>query len=251
MPRIILLQETPSTNDFLKRTAQSFESGTMIVAYRQTAGRGQKGNSWEAEPGKNVTFSILLKNPRIGVKEQFVLSEAVSLAIVDVLENYAEGFKVKWPNDIYYGDCKICGILIENSLGSDAIDYSIVGVGLNVNQHFFTSGAPNPISLHNITGENYELGAMNDRIGAKIEEYCTLDGSHSQIEAMHQRYLEKLYRNDGKPHQFITPQGELFDAVIHGVALDGTLTLRHVADDTLHDYRFKEVGFVINKKQFL
>lgn len=251
MPRTILLQETSSTNDFLKRTAHSFESGTMIVAYRQTAGRGQKGNSWEAEPGKNVTFSILIKNPKIGVKEQFALSEAVSLAIVDVLENYAKGFKVKWPNDIYYEDNKICGILIENSLVDYSIDYSIVGVGLNINQQFFTSGAPNPISLHNITGESYELGAMHDRIGAKVEEYCTFDGSRSQIEAMHERYLEKLYRNDGEPHQFITPQGEQFDAVIHSVALDGTLTLRHVADGTLHDYRFKEVGFVINKKQFL
>ena len=251
MPNVILLQETSSTNDFLKRTAQSFESGTMIVAYRQMAGRGQKGNSWEAEPGKNVTFSILIKPPKIGVKEQFVLSEAVSLAIVDVLDSYAKGFKVKWPNDIYYGDSKICGILIENSLGEDAIDYSIIGVGVNINQQFFTSGAPNPISLHNITGEIYDLADMNDRIGAKIEEYCTFDGSRSQIEAMHERYLDKLYRNDGKPHQFISPQGQLFEAIIENVALDGTFTLRHVDDDTLHDYRFKEVGFVINKKKFI
>ncbi|MBQ2074888.1 MAG: biotin--[Muribaculaceae bacterium] len=152
MPNIIVLQETASTNDYIKRNAQILPTGTVIIAVRQTAGRGQKGNSWEAEPGKNVTLSLLVKRPNVEVKEQFAISEAVSLAIVDELENYASGFKIKWPNDIYYGNRKIGGILIEHTLDAKGIEYTIAGVGLNINQQVFVSGAPNPVSLFQITG---------------------------------------------------------------------------------------------------
>ena len=113
MPNFILLQEVDSTNSYLKRNINLLEPWTVIEAYSQTAGRGQKGNSWEAAPGMNATFSMLISRPRVSVKEQFYISEAVSLAIVDTLEQYATGFSIKWPNDIYHGDNKICGILIE------------------------------------------------------------------------------------------------------------------------------------------
>ena len=251
MPKIILLQETSSTNDFLKRMVSTFESGTLISAYRQTAGRGQKGNTWEADPGKNVTMSLLIKKPRVGVKEQFAISEAVSLAIVDALEKYVEGIKIKWPNDIYYNDRKIGGILIEHSLADGAIDYTIAGVGVNINQQIFTSGAPNPVSLKIITGKDYDMNIINEVFGENLEKCCDLDGSQERLEKLHCQYLNRLFRFDGKPYQFVTPQGKRFDAVIHDVSLDGTLTLRHTADDTLHSYRFKEVGFVINKAKFL
>ena len=251
MPNIIILQEVTSTSDFLKHTAATADTGTMICAFRQTAGRGQKGNSWEAEPGKNATFSILLKNPKVAVKKQFALSEAVSLAIVDVLEQYATGFKIKWPNDVYYGDRKISGILIENSLAGDAIDYTVAGVGVNINQQLFTSDAPNPVSLTQITGEFYDLMAMLEQLGEKIEHYCDFDGSTKQLKALHERYLAHLYRNDGEPHPFVLPDGTRFDATIDDVALDGTLKLRHSSNGKVRNYRFKEVGFVINKVKFL
>lgn len=251
MPNIILLQEIGSTNDLLKRTASTMDSGTLVVAYNQTAGRGQKGNSWEAAPGKNVTFSILLKNLNVFVKQQFAISEAVSLAIVDVLEKFAKGFEIKWPNDIYYHDRKIGGILIEHSLCREGIEHSIVGVGVNINQQLFISGAPNPISLRQITGDFYDLYEMTKILGEKIEQYCNFDGTMQQLNELHRRYLEKLYRNDGKPHQFISPTGGNFDAIIHNVDLDGTLTLKHVPSNTLHDYHFKEVGFVISNVPFI
>ena len=251
MPNIILLQKTSSTNDFVKRMVSTLKSGTLISAYHQTAGRGQKGNIWEADPGKNVTMSLLIKKPHVGVKEQFAISEAVSLAIVDALEKYVEGIKIKWPNDIYYNDSKIGGILIEHSLADGAIDYTIAGVGVNINQQIFASGAPNPVSLKIITGKDYDMNNINDLFGKKLEKCCDLDGSPEQLKKLHQQYLKKLYRYDGKPYHFIVPQGKPFEAIIHDVALDGTLTLRHIADDTLHNYQFKEVGFIINKMRYL
>ena len=251
MPNTILLQETASTNDYVKRNVDFLPSGTVIIAFMQTAGRGQKGNSWEAEPGKNTTLSLLVKKPNVGVKEQFAISEAVSLAIVDELENYASGFKIKWPNDIYYGERKIAGILIENSLGENGIDYSIVGVGVNINQQMFLSNAPNPVSLSQITGKTYDMNVINERLSEILERYCNFDGTQQQLENIHKRYLERLYRYDGEAHKFITPNGPPFMAVIDNVAPDGILTLRHISDKALHEYHFKEVGFVINRDIFL
>jgi len=251
MPNYIVLQEVDSTNSYMKRLASTLADGTVIQAYSQTAGRGQKGNGWESAPGKNITLSQMIARPLIDVKEQFFLSEAVSLAIVDALENYAAGFKIKWPNDIYYNDFKICGILIEQSLKDGAIDYSIVGVGLNLNQHFFVSDAPNPISLCRITGKEHDVTEVTHRMCENIEQYCKFDGSREQLNALHKRYLSKLYRYDSKPHLFTTPQGQQFEAIISNVLPDGTLTLLHTADKTLHSYLFKEVGFVINHVKFL
>ena len=251
MPKIILLQETPSTNDFIKRNASTLESGTLIVAYRQTAGRGQKGNSWEAEPGKNITFSLLIKKPKLDVKEQFYMSEAVSLAIVEALEKYATGFNIKWPNDIYYGDHKIGGILIEHSLDNEGINHTIIGVGVNINQQAFISGAPNPVSLTQITGNFYDMNIVTEEFGELLERYCDFDGSRKQLDDIHKRYLKKMYRYDGKPHQFVLPDGTQFLATIEAVAPDGTLTLLHDSDNSHHDYHFKEIGFVINRVRFL
>ncbi len=233
MINFLIFQELTSTNDYLKRNASILPSGTVIAAFKQSAGRGQKGNSWESEPGKNSTLSLLLKKPNIAVKEQFYLSEAVSLAIVDVLEQYAHGFKIKWPNDIYYNDRKISGILIEHSLSGEGIEHTIIGAGVNINQQVFISGAPNPVSLSNITGQLYKTVQLTEQLGEKIMEYCQFDGSREQL------------------HTFLSPQGDQFEAVIHSIAPDGTLTLLHTLDNTLHDYRFKEVGFVINKKKFI
>lgn len=251
MPQTILLQETTSTNDYLKRNADALPTGTVIAAYKQTQGRGQKGNSWEAEPGKNATQSILVKKPNLDIKEQFFLSEAVSLAVIDMLEKYAHGFKIKWPNDIYYGDRKIGGILIEHSLGDDGIDYTIAGVGVNINQQMFTSNAPNPISLILITGKTYDMNIITEELSAALNRYCHFDGSRQQLDNLHKRYLEHLYRYDGKPHMFTTPSGKLFEAIIQNVEPDGALVMRHTIDNTLHHYRFKEVGFVINQFPYI
>ncbi len=250
MARYILLHETASTNTYLKRMAALLPSGTVVYTHRQTAGRGQKGNSWEAEPGKNLTFSMLLKQPGVAAARQFCLSEAVSLAIVDAVEPRLAPsggeVTVKWPNDIYWCDRKLCGILLELSLKGSGIDYMVAGVGLNVNQERFVSDAPNPVSLKQITGCDTDLDALLRDVCGRIEQLCAQ--GPDAVEALHRRYLGRLYRNDGKPHTFALPGGERFEATISRVMPDGMLVLRHTATGQEHSYAFKEVSHVIDSR---
>ncbi|MDE5982764.1 MAG: biotin--[acetyl-CoA-carboxylase] ligase, partial [Duncaniella sp.] len=137
IPHIITLPEAGSTNTELAAIAAESPHGTVVTTRCQTAGRGQRGNTWEAAPGRNITMSVLLKPETILAREQFAVSEAVSLAIVTVLRRHlpAEAHvAIKWPNDIYVNDLKICGILIENSLIGNRIGHSIAGIGININQ---------------------------------------------------------------------------------------------------------------------
>lgn len=254
MPRYILVKETASTNTYLKTLADTLPGGTVIYTHRQTAGRGQKGNSWEAEPGKNLTFSMLLKRPAVAVRDQFVISEAVSLAIVDAVRealadaDAAKQIAVKWPNDIYCGDRKLCGLLIENSLDDHGIAHSVVGVGLNVNQSAFVSDAPNPVSMCQVSGHEFELETLLHDVCERIEQYCAQGAMPQGRRLLHEQYLAALYRNDGRPHSFALPDGTQFAAIIHDVAPDGMLILRTPGgDDEFHSYAFKQVQHVINE----
>lgn len=242
MAHVITLPQVASTNTHLKQHAAALESGTVIVTPCQTAGRGQKGNSWESEPGKNLTFSMLIKEPQVPVEAQFAISEAVSLAIVDALSFHARGFTIKWPNDIYHDDRKICGILIEHSLEEGRIAHTVIGVGLNVNQRVFVSDAPNPVALTHITGKEHNLAALLERVCGLIESYCHF--TPQRVAQQHKRYLELLYRGDGREHPFELPGGARVMATIVDVAPTGMLALRH-HDGTLHHYAFKEVAFVV------
>ena len=219
---------------------------TVIFTPRQTAGRGQRGNSWESEPEKNITFSMLLKNPPVEPRKQFFISEAVSLAIVDVLSKYTEKLSIKWPNDIYVADSKICGILIEHVLRSCAISHTIVGAGININQRAFLSDAPNPISLVQATGSDtdYDTTAILHEVAERIEALCRSLGDEAANAALHQRYLDNLYRYDKQFHPFVLPDGTPIQAQITDVMPEGTLVLTH-SDHTQHSYAFKEVAFVI------
>ena len=245
MARYIHINEVASTNTTMAATAAMLPSGTVIYTDRQTAGRGQKGNSWESEPGKNLTFSLLLKGLAVAPREQFVISEAVSVAMVDVLSRYATGFAVKWPNDIYHHDRKLAGVLIESSLAEGIIAHTIVGVGLNVNQTRFVSDAPNPVSLAQITGAEHDLEPLLHDVCARMEELCGRLGDPAFRTQLHSRYRALLYRNDGADHPYALPAGEVFMARVVDVAPDGLLTLRHT-DGDLHNYAFKEVKHIIN-----
>lgn len=143
-----------STSNYLASIADESPHGFVVEAEAQTAGRGQRGNSWESEPRMNILMSVLLRPEGIAPSEQFLISQAVSVAIVRVLRHYLPEVRIKWPNDIYVGDRKICGILIENSITATKIIHSIVGIGLNVNQREFHSDAPNPVSMFQLTGRN-------------------------------------------------------------------------------------------------
>ncbi|MDO4510634.1 MAG: biotin--[acetyl-CoA-carboxylase] ligase [Bacteroidales bacterium] len=248
MPRYIKLTETASTNTYMAQMASILPSTTVVYTDRQTAGRGQKGNSWESEDGKNLAFSFLLKNPAIEPARQFYISEGVSFAVAEMLSVYVpEGITIKWPNDIYYRDKKICGILIEHTLSGSRIGHSIIGVGININQERFVSDAPNPISLKNITGQDYDLERMLRDLNESIERLTDFtSASEAAFDALHERYLARLYRADGHPHQWQLPSGETFLGTIVDVQPDGLLCLRHEDTGEIGKYYFKEVKHVIN-----
>jgi len=247
MLHFIELPTTPSTNTYLSHIADEMLDGTVVYTDDQTAGRGQKGNHWESEKGKNLTFSQLIKSPAVAARDQFCISQAVAVAVAQTLaEVIQQPFCVKWPNDIYWHDRKVCGMLIENSLQGATIDYSIAGVGINVNQQHFVSDAPNPVSLHNITGQDYDTRWLLQLVCERIEQEASLLADNVARQSLHQRYMALLYRHDGALHPFEDDQGHTWLATIESVALDGVLTLRH-QDGSSHHYLFKQVKHVINQ----
>lgn len=239
--KIRWLDSVGSTNSWLKAHTASVEPLVMVCAREQSAGRGQRGNSWEAEPGKNLTFSFYLADLPVAPAEQFIVSEAVALAMVATLREFGITAKVKWPNDIYVGDRKIAGILIENSIMGTAISQSIVGIGLNVNQTLFLSDAPNPVSMALLAGHEFDLGEVARAVGRHMEKHLS---RISTKDALHQEYTGTLWRADGRPHRFMeTATGRVFDATVAGVALTGHLLLTS-ADGSIRPYAFKEVSWL-------
>lgn len=247
MPTYIQLESTASTNTYVAAHAALLPDGAVVYTHRQTAGRGQKGNHWESEPGKNLTFSMLIKRPPVPAIKQFAISEAAALAVTETLCSQAgDGFAIKWPNDIYYHDSKICGLLIENSLSGSDIEHTVIGAGVNINQRRFVSDAPNPISLTNITGQEHDLVQLLHQMCERLASLCAGLGQEEALKQLHSRYLAALYRNDRRQHRFALPDGTVFMASVVDVAPDGMLTLRH-HDGTQHAYAFKEVKHVIEQ----
>lgn len=243
-PAYHLIASAPSTNSVLTAIAAGSSHGTVVSATEQTAGRGQRGNSWESSPGKNLTLSMLLRPRHIDARSQFFLSEIVSLSIVETLRHYIPNhdIAIKWPNDIYVGDKKICGILIENSLMGMGIDHSIAGIGLNVNQTRFISDAPNPVSLSHITGNEIPLGEIREKLCDTILDMMDIYDDISRFEELHRTYCNNLWRRDGfYPY---TTGGETFNARITGVSPTGMLTLTDTAGSS-RTFAFKEVSAVL------
>lgn len=247
MIHLITVPETDSTNRLGREMAAHGESVPFaVMASVQTAGRGQRGNTWEAEPGKNITMSVIFRPSSIAPRSQFVLSQAIAVAIVRVLRrnmpSLAGDISVKWPNDIYVRDLKICGILIECSLGSSAIELCVAGIGLNVNQTEFLSPAPNPVSMAMLTSSTYSTGEIAREICGEIAEI--LDTLPALATDIHAEYMSMLWRRAGF-HPYTEPTGPEFLARIHSIAPTGHLTLQ-LQDHTLRTYAFKEVTPVIN-----
>lgn len=168
--KIHRLASVPSTNRYCEALdLAEVEDFTCYWALQQTAGIGQRGNHWEAEPGKNLTFSLVLHPTFLPADRQFKLTEALSLALCDCLKGLRD-LKVKWPNDIYVGKRKICGTLVSTRLQGAQIASAICGIGLNVNQTVFPDWVPNPTSMALLTGEEYDLEPLLKKILACIEK---------------------------------------------------------------------------------
>ena len=220
----------------------------VAVADFQTAGRGQKGNTWESEAGKNLLFSILAHPRNIKVQEQFYISEAIALAVSDSViaalgAEYSDGVSVKWSNDVYWKDFKMAGILIENTLQGDRILDTVAGVGLDVNQEVFLSDAPNPISLKNIAGREFDRDAILSDIVQRFIGYMELPADkRPKVDRL---YRERLYRREGY-HKFRDENG-IFEARIEGIRPDGCLMLQTSTGEH-RVYEFKQVQFILPQK---
>ena len=242
-----------STNTRLMTDRQDCNDGTVYAALFQTAGRGQKGNRWESRPGENLTFSILFKPEALPAAEQFLLSQVVALGLVDYLAGKGVTATIKWPNDIYTGDRKICGTLIEPVLAGGRVSAAVAGIGLNINQLEFDPALPNPTSLRRETGRQYdikeELPKLLDAIFARYDNI----GSPYARNGYDAQYLEKLYRR-GEWHTFEElsvsdvpaehRSGLQVKARILGIDPKARLLLEH-ADGTIHVYGSKEIKYVL------
>ena len=246
MYKRIHLSETESTNSYFKELLSAgidFEGLTLADADFQTGGRGQAGNSWESNKGENLTFSLLCSPIFIPASSQFYLSQVIALAVWTTLNDIVEGVSIKWPNDIYWHDKKICGILIESDLRGSTIAHSILGVGLNINQTTFLSDAPNPVSLAQIVGFSLDRDKiLNNLIGNFEKYYEILRQGH--LEEIRTNYLSHLYRKEGI-YPFATADGKTFMAEIVDVEPSGMLVLRHT-DGSLCKYEFKQVKWILN-----
>lgn len=240
---VVHLNETSSTNSYLQAlcSQQAVEELTTVITDFQTAGRGQRGNSWESQIGKNLLFSFVLFPKFLEARRQFLISQIISLGIKDELDIYTTDISIKWPNDIYWKEKKICGMLIENDLMGRNISQSIVGIGININQEAFHGAAPNPVSIYQITGKQYDIFEILKNIMLRIQSYyCQL--KKDDTTSIVTRYTESLFRKDGM-HRYKDADGE-FLAQIVCVEPEGKLILEDEIQ-TKRGYMFKEVEYLL------
>lgn len=239
MKNLHFIIQTHSTNALLWELfrEKQLPEGFIVQTDFQTAGKGQIGNSWESASGKNLLFSMALYPQQIPIEEMFIISQLVSLAIKKTLDDYTNDITIKWPNDIYWKDKKLGGILIENSLQGRKIKSVVIGIGLNINQKEFFSDAPNPVSLLQITRKRQKRKIILNSICENILKlYNNLE--HQKIRS---QYVESLYRNNGF-HPFQT-ENDTFRAKISSIHADGQLELETESGESRGFY-FKEVQFL-------
>jgi BirA family biotin operon repressor/biotin-[acetyl-CoA-carboxylase] ligase len=236
------IEELDSTNNYassllLKKRPPE---GTVILAKKQSKGRGQSTNVWESEGGKNLTFSIILYPSFVSLSQQFEISKAVSLGVADFLGMHVDEVAIKWPNDIYVRKGKIAGILMEYAIQKKTISSCIIGIGLNVNQEKFYSDAPNPVSLTQLTGRIHSLddclAELLDKIGSRYRELA--DGDFGKIDEDYQ----KLLYQKGCWASY-SSKGGVFEGKIIGVDEYGLLMIEGRQKQILK-FDYKEVSFL-------
>lgn len=238
---IIRIGETDSTNRFMREyRGDEGRLMTVVTADHQTAGRGQGNNTWESEACKNLLFSVMTRPERLDARRQFVMLEAGSLAVRDALSQFTGGFSVKWPNDVYWNDMKISGTLSECTISHGTVARCIMGTGININQRVFTGGAPNPVSLAQITGHDVSRDSVLESVIKRLSHYISEinAGRYSAVDAL---YRDALYRRRGL-HAYRDAKG-CFMAAIERIEPDGRLVLRR-ADGSESTYMFKEVEYI-------
>jgi len=240
--QLVYLPQCDSTNNIahdllIKNKATE---GCVVITSAQTRGRGQRGNSWEAEPGKNITLSVVLKPSFVAVAKQFSLNIAVSLAVADLVKTFLpdQRLKVKWPNDLYYGNKKLGGILIENTISNLYLQHSIIGIGLNINQLSFTNNQA--VSLAQLTGEEYALETIIEQLLSCLEiRYLEL--KQGKLAKQKFEYLQILFRYQEEYNYLIADT--IISGKILGVAENGKLGLQ--VDNEIKYFDFKEISYIL------
>jgi BirA family biotin operon repressor/biotin-[acetyl-CoA-carboxylase] ligase len=214
--------------------------GTLVVTTDQSKGRGQGNTKWDSQPGKNLTFSVVLKPHFLTPEDQFMLSKTISLGIADHLSKNVSTISIKWPNDIYSGDKKLGGILIETIIQHNLLRWCIAGIGINVNQIDFPEWIPNPTSLRLLNDRPFDLQGLLTGICSEIETRYEQLRSGDR-EGINHDYHSMLYKA-GMPATFIV-DGQSFDGEIKEVKTDGKLVLK-VGPDRLLGFYQHEIDFV-------
>tara|TARA_B110000967_G_scaffold17413_1_gene16411 strand:+ start:235 stop:963 length:729 start_codon:yes stop_codon:yes gene_type:complete len=240
--QLIKLNATDSTNNYLKQllVTTQLEDFCVVTAENQTDGKGQRGEKWISEPGKNLIFSVLKYRPLIPIDKQFLLSVLVSLSIIKTLERYnVPNLSIKWPNDILSDHHKIAGILIENVIKSQQIESSVIGIGLNVNQKIF-KGLPKVSSLNNILGMSINKDELLQALISNIQYYFNQYKKNEEL-FLNSKYASYLFRKD-KPSTFQLPNQTMFTGIIRGVTEAGKLRVQ--MENATKDFDLKELKLV-------
>lgn len=238
----IELESVDSTNDYASKliVEDQVTDGYVISAKHQTKGKGQFGSTWLTRPEQNLTLSIILKPKNLHIKHQFYLSVITSIAIRDVVAKYGITTHVKWPNDIYVKSNKICGILIQNTLQQSLIQYSIIGIGLNVNQHIFDPSLPNPTSILNETNKTHSLLDIRQELYNSFESYY-IDLKHGEFDNLLTTYRQHLYQKN-EVRSYKLEDGEIINGIIRNVQENGKLEIE--LENGIQEFSLKEISFV-------
>lgn len=241
--QLIELPEIDSTNNYSKELLSQNKpsEGTVIVAHTQTQGRGQAGNQWQAEAGKNISLSVIFYPTFLSADKQFFLNMAVSLGIKDFCESILnDEIKIKWPNDIFYLDKKIGGVLIENTVSGSNLQSSIIGIGLNINQTKFSNDLPNASSFAQIANIEFSIPELVNSLCNYLEKY------YLQLRSLHFNFLDKAYTTSLFRYNhtsYFKKGNDLFKGEIMGVTKEGKLIIE--ANGKEFKFGLKEVEFVI------
>ena len=260
---IIWLGSTDSTNEEARRRISDIDNLSVLSALEQTSGRGQRGNTWSSAPGENLTFSIVLKFsipgnireilPAVKAYDQFILTEIASLSVVDFLSRHHIEAKIKWPNDIYIGRRKICGMLIENSIRGSHLSSSIIGIGLNINQRNFDVSIPNPISMSLCRPEAHFdihlcleefLEIFNDNLSRYLT-YTTENERDIVYRNLRREYLSHLWLLNEPAEFYDVTASRKFQGMIRGLSPVGHILIEDTENGRVREFAFKEVSYII------
>ncbi len=246
---IIWYDTIDSTNSEARRHFDDNDRMSVFAAHFQTAGRGQRGNKWSSSAGENLTFSILANlesdgMPRIFAKEQFHLSIVSALTVSDFLFESGIENTIKWPNDIYVRDRKICGMLLENTLSGEYVSKSIIGIGLNLNQSEFPPELMNPTSVLKVTGKRLELESSLERLTEIFYGYIMKLCDKTCYDRLAEKFTSRMYRLEMQERYHNCLEGYDFTGKIKGISTEGQL-LVEMPDKTIKLFSFKEISYII------